>query len=294
MGIFDSLFGGGSNNNTQTSIQTPTVDPFIKKEGQENYEIGKALTSQSYQPFTGNRTADFSADKTGAFDLIRKSTGSFKPYLDAATSMTGTASAGVTPEMLQRHMNPYTQEVIDRSADEILRSSGIINRGNTQKAVNTGNYGGSRHGVVEAENNRNTLRAIADMTAATTSKAYESALSAGQTDLARMIQAAQAMAGFGNINQAGQLRDAAAVGSIGSEVEAKDQRGLDIAYQDYMRQYAYPFDMLKYRQDLLAGNATPPTQTTVSPAAQGPSVAGQVIGLGLTLPQLLQAFGSGG
>lgn len=287
MGIFDDLFGGRRENVTVTNTTTP--DPFVKAEASENYNLAKGLTSQPYQPYGRSRVSPFSDTKLKAFDMIEGNVGAYKPFLDTSSALTRGAAEGITPTMMNQYLNPFMDEVVSRSGDEIMRNLGIINRRNTQTAVNTGNYGGSRHGVVEAESNRNALRAIADMTATMGAAGWDKALAANQTDMARRIQAAQQLLAMGSTAQAAGLRDAAAVGAIGSEEEAQAQKGLDIDYADFLRQYAYPFDMLKFRQDLLAGSPQNPSTATTTPQLQ-PSVGGQIIGLGLTLPQLLQTF----
>jgi hypothetical protein len=288
MGIFDDLFGG--NREPVRVEQTQTPDPWVRGQAMENYDLTKGLTSKPYQPYGGTRVSPFSDTKLKAFDMIEGGAGSYKPFYDSAGMMTKEASGVITPSMMQAYLNPFMDEVVSRGSDEIMRNRGIINRQNTQRAVSTGNYGGSRHGVVESENNRNALRAIADMTSTMGAAGWDKAITANQTDLARKIQAAQQLMAMGTGTQAAGLRDAAAVGAIGAEEEAQAQKGLDIDYEDYLRQYAFPFDMLKYRQDMLAGNASTPSSATTAPTLQ-PSVAGQLLGIGLTLPQLLQALG---
>lgn len=289
MGIFDSLFGGGGQD-TVTINSGSTADPFIKQKAQENYGFAEDLTSMPYQPFAGTRLAPTSADTQRSYDLLRGGSGTYKPYLDNAAGMFQGAAGGVTPQMMASYLNPFIGEVTSRASDEVMRNAGIAKRQNTQKAVSTGNYGGSRHGVVESELNRDAIRAIADMTANVNMQGWNTALTAGQNDLNRMLSAGTGMTSLGTAAQRGVLQDAAAASAAGQEQEGKVQAGLDIDYADYMRQYAFPFDMLQFRQSLLTGQPAN-TNTWTQQPVQSPSVAGQVGGLALTLPLLIQMLG---
>ena len=74
----------------------------------------------------------------------------------------------------------------------------------------------------------------------------------------------------------------AALAQAGQDIRGLQQRGLDMAYQDFIRQRDYPREMLAFYSNLMKQNVSAlgpnQTQTTTSPA---PSRLGQMANLGL-------------
>ena len=58
---------------------------------------------------------------------------------------------------------------------------------------------------------------------------------------------------------------------VGSQLQQQQQAGLDTAYQDYLRQQAYPMEQVNWMSNILQGNAMAPgsTQTVYGPQASG-------------------------
>jgi hypothetical protein len=111
-------------------------------------------------------------------------------------------------------------------------------------AMRAGAFGGSRHGVAQAE----TERAYGDIAARTAAglrgDAFNQAANLFGQDQQRMMQGAAGAAGIGGI-QRGQ-----------------EQLGLDRRYQDFLRQYQDPFMRAQVQQGLLAAMPRGSTQTT--------------------------------
>ena len=82
--------------------------------------------------------------------------------------------------------------------------------------------------------------------------------------------------------QAMDLQRVAALAQAGQDIRGLQQRGLDMAYQDFIRQRDYPREMLAFYSNLMKQNVSAlgpnQTQTTTSPA---PSRLGQMANLGL-------------
>ena len=82
--------------------------------------------------------------------------------------------------------------------------------------------------------------------------------------------------------QAMDLQRMGALAQSGQDMRALQQRGLDMAYQDFIRQRDYPKEMLAFYSNLMKQNINPipadARQTITSPA---PSRLGQMANLGL-------------
>lgn len=104
-----------------------------------------------------------------------------------------------------------------------------------------------------------------------------------QQALAGLAQAGQMGQTLTNIGSARSQADLARLGQqtqTAAQEQALQQQKLDTAYQDFLRQRDYPLEMLQQYSSLLRGVPVTPgsTQTTY---AQAPSVASQLMGVGL-------------
>lgn len=115
------------------------------------------------------------------------------------SALSGTQQAGMGPNINQ-FMNPYNQEVIDRSMGDIGRAQQIaMNQLGTQ-ASQAGAFGGSRQGVAEALTNEGFIKQMADTAAGLRQQGFGQALGAAQNQQNIGLQAAGQM---GNLAQTG-------------------------------------------------------------------------------------------
>lgn len=105
--------------------------------------------------------------------------------------------------------------------------------------------------------------------------------------------AAQQLAGLGQAQQADALQRIGALSGIGSQQRALRQAGLDMGYEDFMRQSAFPQQQLGFFSNILRGIPVVP-QRTVSTFQQQPGLFQQALGLGLGGLGLYKGFGGGG
>lgn len=100
----------------------------------------------------------------------------------------------MTPEALQSYLaafDPsYDQAVMAQATSDLERGREIAQQQNASAANMAGAFGGSRHGLVEAETNRNFADTLARTSADLRLKGLDRALGAFQSDEARALQAA--------------------------------------------------------------------------------------------------------
>ena len=71
------------------------------------------------------------------------------------------------------------------------------------------------------------------------------------------------MANLGRMAREGDVEAARLLEGIGKDIQARDQAGLDIAYEDFVRQRDYPREQLQFYSSLLRGiPVQPSTETT--------------------------------
>jgi len=95
---------------------------------------------------------------------------------------------------------------------------------------------------------------------------------------------AQQMVGLGGQERAASIQDAQLLESIGRSQRAFEQEGLDIGYQDFLRQQAFPEQQLQFMSSILRGVPVQPsvTQTAYAPFNPLQQLAGAgLAGIGL-------------
>lgn len=122
---------------------------------------------------------------------------------NAYNQATGTAAAGsqYNPAMnAEQYMNPFRQQVVDRSLGTLDRANEMAINNVGGNATMQGAFGGARHGIAEAETNRAFADSAADMTAGLNAQGYDQAQRAAQGDANFRLQSTGLL---GNLSQQG-------------------------------------------------------------------------------------------
>ena len=219
---------------------------------------------------------------------------------------------------MQRYMSPYQQGVIDVQKERAFLDANRMRSGIGLKAAQAGGLGGYREGIVESNLNRDLMRQLGDIQQTGQQSAYQNAqrmfeadraakLAAGQqqlgaaqqlggldlSNLQQRLSSAQLLGGFAPSAQQMALSRIGALGGTGQARRGFQQAGMDIGYQDFLRQQRYPQQQLGFQSDILRGLQLRPSET-VSQYAQRPGLFQQALGTGLGALGLYQGFGGGG
>lgn len=247
--------------------------------------------AQSYDITRGVAGAGI-AGMPQAMDVTRQNIQSAQQIAAGATPFQYSQPQTFTGEAVGQYMSPYMQQVLDRQKAEARRQFEEQGAARAAQAVGSGAFGGSRQAVQESLAERDLLDRMADIQAGGQAAAFQTAQQAFQADRAAQMaqERAQAMEdaaarqgqlsalGFGG-QQAGELvrlGEAARAGdiqaaqlleSIGQSQMAQEQAGLDVAYQDFLRQQAFPEEQLQSFSSILRGVPISPdvTQTSYTP-----------------------------
>ncbi|MEX3614570.1 MAG: hypothetical protein VB141_12655 [Burkholderia gladioli] len=127
--------GGGG---TQTVQQT--IPEWMHKYIDNNYEFGKKIADTPFQPYTGQGVAPLNSQQQGigmiqnnanngvGLDAVNqgiRNTGAAGNYSPLSVGYSGPSGGQV-----QQYMNPYTQNVIDTTMNEIGQQQGIVKQQN--------------------------------------------------------------------------------------------------------------------------------------------------------------------
>lgn len=191
-------------------------------------------------------------------------------------ALAGTVGAGMTNigtiagSDIGQYQNPYTQQVIDMTQQDILRGAqmGMDTLGAQAQAARA--FGGSRQGVAEAELGRNVLQQLAQSSAQQRQAGFQSAQQMAQSDIQNRLSQAnlglQGAAQLGGLGQQSFGYGQAIQGQLaqqGAQQQAMQQALIDAAKGQFAGFTGAPAAGLGYVSQAL-GVAPTPTTTTES------------------------------
>jgi len=258
------------------------LPPFLEQAYKKLAQQAEAVTDPTvqYTPYGGQRLAPLTTEQQYARQRGFEQARAYEPDLGMARGLTSLSVSPITQGDITQYMNPYQTQVTQNVLDEMRRRSDIQGQQTSDAAVRAGAFGGARHGVQESERMRN-LREQQSRTAAEMGQQnYQQALAAAQAQKAQQLSGAGA---FGNIAgqqmQLGQqgIQGLTQAGGMGQQ---QLQKGMDIAYQDFLKQQQFPYTQAATLGNLLSG--VPAAQMVTAYSQQpGPSMAQQIAGLGM-------------
>jgi hypothetical protein len=127
----------------------------------------------------------------------------FSPLQDQAAGIYGDVSANqLATTNLDPYMSPYQQNVIDASLRTLRENQATSLNQLDAQASSSGAFGGSRHGVVQAEALKGFDRSARDLVTNQMQAGYMNAQQAAQSDMDRRMQQAGAMMQTGEAQRA--------------------------------------------------------------------------------------------
>jgi hypothetical protein len=269
--------------------QTTTASAGLSGLGQQYLSplLDKAAQQLNtpYQAYGGQRVA-------GASNLQNQALGGIAG-LQAFNPIQYQTQSFNAPGVSQAYMSPYQQGVTDIAAREANRQADIQQTQLGQAGAGTGF--GDRFRLVQAEGERNRAQLLNDIQ----TKGLQGAYTAGQNQfntenqLGFQTQLAQNQAnlqGYGTGVDA--LNTQLRAGALPRDI---NQQQLDVDYQNYLTQQAYPWKQIQNAQQAFSGIPMTSSVSTIdyanpSPISQG--VGAATIGYGLNKLGAFEGLGS--
>lgn len=222
------------------------------------------------------------ADRAGNKNMSNGGQTGGNAYSQAANALAGagTAAQGAintfanVPTVaagMGTYQNPYTQQVVNRAITDVGRTTAMQQEANKAAAARAGAFGGSRQGLVEAETNAASQRAIGDLSANLNAQGFNTAAQLAQGDIANRMTGASGMlsgastlqnAGTGGFNMANTLQQQqAAQGLLQQQMQ---QQLLNDAQQQFYGYANSPLSYVNLMNQTLSGSplANQSTQTS--------------------------------
>jgi len=298
----------------QTVVQT-NLPEYVQPYFERLLNRTESESKQQYQPYQGQRLQVGGADVTNAQQMGRNIAGQGiqgLPQAQAATTAglgrslqgMGYQAEAFDQNAISSRMSPYMQNVVDVQKQQAILDAQRQNAGRAAQAVQAGAFGGSRQAVQQGIAQEALSRQLAEIQASGQQQAFDKASGQLTADRQAMadaerlgLGAAQSAAGqsaqlaqLGQMARDGDVQAASMLEKIGRDIQAEKQAGLDISYEDYVRQRDYPREQLQFYSSILRGIPVQPSTETTKLQQYNPIQ--QLLGTGISALGLYKGLGN--
>ena len=302
---------------TATQEQIVRLAPFQEQFLADIFKSAENLTQEgSSMPFSAQQLAGLSQGQRDAISRATAGVGSFEPFLQRGAEAIGqgigqlgtaqqrVAAAGIDPTSYQQFMNPFTEDVIARTQQDIADRGAQQQLQAQASAAGQGAFGGSRQAVLQGQIAADVMDQQARTGAQLRSQGFQQAQNLAQQAAQQQLRQAQLTGQLGQ-TVAGLGTQTAALGQLGQQMGVQDvntllgigglqqgqaQKEFDVARANQLAQQALPFQRIGFLSDIFRG--VPALQQTVPRTTTPPPSRGsQLLGLGIAG---LGAVGSAG
>jgi hypothetical protein len=235
-----------------------------------------------YQAYTGQQVADLNSTQNSAFNAINGAQTAYQPFLNSASGYATAGASPITSADLARYQNPYQQQVIDATMANINENNGQQRTALTGNAISQGAFGGDRAGIAQAELARQQDLSSNATLAGLNSQNYTQSLGAAQADRSAAQTGASQFSGLAGQAMSLPLQGASVQLQAGNQQQAQSQSQLNVPYQQWQQQQAYPYQQTQWLAgiDTGVGSQMGGTSSNVS-TKPGPNPMNSILGAGL-------------
>lgn len=262
-----------------SSTSTGSLPPYIEGPSAALVDHASGIMQQPYQAAPMPRVAELSPDQLAAMEATRGQQGMYQVPMDQAMMMTTGSTGAIGADQISQYQNPWVKNVADATAAEMERRSAIARLPMRRDATLGGAWGEARHGIQEAEYDRNLNMALANMYSDVYNKSWEGSLRAAEAEKARSLAGGQQLGQQAADRQNMAYKDIGSQMGIGALEQQQRQQNLDTAYGDWQRQQQWPYMQGEWMSKIL-GNLPYAASETRSTAGGKPGAANSILGLG--------------
>lgn len=270
-----SPYLNAANQQSTNNIQD-YMNPYTQNVTDRIAQLGARNLSENLLPAVSDqfiRSGQFGSSRMGEFGS--------RALRDTQESVLG--------QQGQALQNGYTQALNTSQAD-LARQASLAN---TAGGIAGTDYSRTLQGAQQLGNLGQQVGTLGNQTQQNLANIGQSYAATSGADAARQQSALQMYADMIKQQQGLRTSDAAALGTVGEAQQAQQQRGLDVAYQDFLNQQQWPQQQLNFMSTILRGlppSAVPTTaQQTGSTTQYGAAPLSQLasayfVGNGLQKP----------
>lgn len=260
----------GTQQTYQTNVPKELIDPLLNNTAQM---IGVA--NRGYQAYQGQRIADWDPSSMQAYK-DSQTVGSHIPgqYGTATDTMRqGIGAAMNTPmwssTVADNYMNPYQQGVTDLAKTGAIRDKQIADTRLNSDMASKGAFGGSRHGIIQAEADKNLAGTLNGIQVNGLNTGYNNAQSQFNTDRGAMntgiMTAMQGGMNMGNLatnHQTANMASTDFLNKYGMQGQQWNQAVMDTAYDDFNQARDWDKNQYTWLNEQMRNSGQTKTETT--------------------------------
>jgi hypothetical protein len=294
------MCGGKGGGSTQTATTTSSPPASVLNAYNNISSLAEQAASAPLQQYSGPLLAGFTDAQNQAFTNIGNAQNTLQPYLNSASNLVNQGTQNIYSQLPQynaqniaQYQNPYQQQVINATMAQANQQDQQQQQQLTGNAIASGAWGGDRAAVAQGVLGGQQAMANNSTLAGLNSQGFQNAQSEFNTQQQTQLSALQNQAGLalqgagvegylGNTGLNGQLSAAGAQLQAGNQQQAQAQNALNIPYEQFLQQQAYPFQTTDFLAQTLLNTAGSQggTSSTTQPSQTG-NTAAQIAGLGL-------------
>lgn len=276
------IFGGGSN----TSTSTQTMDPWLKGILSRNTTRAEGIANQPFEAYGGQGYAPLAQNQRMSMTQAQNLNGAGAPAIDMGINAAGGFVNGSAASGMSNWMNPYTDQVVNSSLNDIERQRKMAIGSGQDAAIAARAYGGSRHGVADSLTNENFARVSADTAGRLRDQGFNTSAQMAQTDAGRQFQAAGLLGDLGQRQFNNALGYTNALAQTGG-MEQQNQQGQNaFDYQEFLRRMNYPIQGQNTINQSLGLLPSSSSTTTTGPNNGTANTVNGILGIGQTAASL--------
>lgn len=241
---------GGTTSQGLSSWAAPYITDYLGK--------AQALANTPYQTYQGPLTAGPSDLQTQAFQGI----GSLSVPNGGTYNPVG---SNFTSQQAQQYMNPYLEQALNPTLDEIRRQSQITQQQNNAKMTQAGAFGGSRQALMDTETQRNLLSQLAKTTGEGYASAYDKAAQQFNTDQQRKINEAQFGADYALKGLGAEQDILKSQLGAGETQRGIASEGITADLNEFNQQRQFPYQQLEFQRNMISGLPASAVSSTPAP-----------------------------
>lgn len=273
----------GKGSATTSTSTSNAADPQAAQAYRDILQRAQGVASTPYQAYSGPLTADVNSQQNLGIAGINSNAGFASPYIQQAASLAGASTGAVTPGQIQQYLNPYTQNVVDATTQQLQHDNAQQMAQLQGNQISQGALGGNATGVAKGILAGQQGRTLASTTAGLYQQGYGQALQAAQQQQQTGLAGANALANYGISGQGAALAGAGQQINAGTLQQQTEQQRLNSLYQQYAQAQAFPYQQTQWLAGVDTGIGTnlggTSSGSTTGPA---PNIWSQILGGGLT------------
>lgn len=238
---------------TKTVTSTTAPNPEAMKAYLNVINRAQSTANTPYERYSGQLVAGFNPMQQQGFDAI--------------TNYAGTAGTESLPDIISRYYSPYTDEVVNKTMDNIRINDAQQQERLKSDAIAQGAFGGNRQSLVMNDLIRNQNLASGQTIAGLRNQGYQNAATNALNDQQRLNQ--EKLAGIAALTAGGQQR------------QQNTQAQLDSDYNLWKEGKEYPFKTDQWLAGIV-GSTAPGMGGTNTQQIPQPSLLQQLAGAGMT------------